>query len=127
MVTKVNPIFDAAQARAFIGKTHSEFVVAVGVDASGATDPGDAIDAMIKTLEQRCTLVMMSDVDATGFTIFVEGEFPTDDYNDDGTPVTFAALLQADIVALGATVGTPALDLTGATVTAGTVYKADQV
>ena len=124
MVTKINPIFDAAQARSFLTKTISVYDVTTAVDTSASTGPEGAIDAMLQTIALRTTIVAHSAIAAGGFQVWVEGEFPTDDYNGDDTPVAFEAHLQAGLVALGTV---DALDLSGTTVAAGTVFKADQV
>lgn len=124
MVTKINPVFDAAQARSFLTKSISVFTVDPIVDVTASTAPFEAIDAMIKTISLRATIVAHSAITVDGFTVWVEGEFPTDDYNTDGSATTFAAQLQADLRALGTI---DALDLSGTTVAAGGVFKADQV
>ena len=123
MVTKVNPIFEPAQARSFLTKTISTFTVDPIVDVTGSTAPFEAIDAMLKTISNRATIVAHSAITVDGFTVWLEGEFPTDTY--DGTnSETFAAFLATELVALGTV---DALDLSGTTVVAGPVYKADQV
>jgi hypothetical protein len=122
MVTKVNPIFDAAQPRGFLEKSISTFEVTTA-DISGSTGPEGAIDALIKTISERATIVA-HDAMGTANGFWLAGEFPEDDYNNDGTPVTFAAFTQAAIQALGTV---DAIDLSTATVAAGTVYRADQV
>lgn len=114
MVTKVNPVFDATLARSFAGKTITQLDIDLGADASGSLAPAGAVDQVLKTITLRTVMLMHSDVTGTGqlLTVFVEGDFPTE-----------AATLQADIRAL-ATVDS--VDLSGATVTAGTVFQADQ-
>jgi len=113
MVDKVNPVFDATLARSFAGKTISQLDIDLGVDASASLQPFGAVDAVLKAITLRTVMLMHSDV-AAGQTlsVFVEGEFPTE-----------AADLQADIQALGTV---DSIDLSGATVTAGTVFQADQ-
>jgi hypothetical protein len=121
MVTKTNPIFDAAQPRAFLEKSISTFTVTTD-DISGSTAPGGAIDAIIKTISLNVTIVAHGAM-ATANVFWIAGEFPTDTY--DGTNAeTFAAHLEDTIQALGTV---DAIDLSGATVAAGVVYKSDQV
>jgi hypothetical protein len=126
MVTKINPVFVPGQPRAFLGKTISTFNIDFEVDADGSLGPNGAVAKTLQTVAQRATIVMYSDITGTGqlMTVFVEGEFPTDDYNGVAGTETFAAQLQADIRALGTV---DSISLAGALVTAGTVYKADQV
>jgi hypothetical protein len=124
MVTKVNPVFDATLPRSFAGKTISQFDIDLGADASGSLAPFGAVDRVLQTITERATMLMHSDVTGTGelLTVFLEGEFPTDTY--DGTnSETFAAYLASAIVALGTV---DSVDLSGAAVTAGTVFQADQ-
>jgi hypothetical protein len=122
MVTKVNPVYDPTIARSFLGKTIASFTVGITPDVTGSTAPGEAIDAMIKALSLNATVVAISDIDAAGFDFWVEGDFPTDTY--DGTASeTFAAHMEDVLQALGTV---DALDLSATTVTAGTVFQADQ-
>lgn len=123
MVTKINPIYVPGEARAFLGKTLSEFTVGITPDVTGSTQPEGAIDVMVKAISLTATVAMISDVAAAGFTFFVEGEFPTDTY-DGANSETYAAHLEDVLQALGTV---DALDLSATTVTAGSVYKADQV
>lgn len=125
MVTKVNPTFDPTTPRCFLGKTLSAFAVDFNVDADGSTGPNGAVAKVLQTIADRATVVMYSDITGTGelMTVFVEGEFGTSTW--DGTnSETFAAHLEDTIIALGTV---DSIDLSGTTVTAGTVYKADQV
>lgn len=124
MVTKVNPVFDITLPRAFIGKSVSVFNLDINADASASTGPDGAIAKVIQVIQNRATLILHSDLTGIGqlMTFFVEGDFPTDTY--DGTnSETFATFLTSEIVALGTV---DAVVLTGAVVTAGTVYQADQ-
>jgi len=125
MVTKVNPVYDVTLPRSFVGKSISAFDIDLNVDASSSTAPGEVLDSVIKTISLRATPVMVSDLTGTGqlMTVFVEGDFPDSDYDGDGSDESFAAVMQADIQALGTV---DSLDLGSATVTAGTVYQADQ-
>lgn len=122
MVTKINPVF-VNEARSFAGKTVSEFALDFNADIDASLDPNEAVDAVLKTVQLRANVLMHSSITGTGelMTIFVEGEFPDSDYDGDGSDETFAAVIQADIRALGTV---DSLDLSGATATAGVVYKA---
>jgi hypothetical protein len=123
MVTKINPIFDAAQARSFLSKTISVYDIVITPDISASTGPEGAIDAVLQTVALNTTIVAHSAVTAAGVTVWVEGEFPTDTY--DGTNnEAFNVYLASTLVALGTV---DALDLSATTVTAQTVFKADQV
>jgi hypothetical protein len=124
MVTKINPVFDITLPRAFIGKSVSTLLLDIGVNASASTGPNGAIAKIIQAVQERVTVIMHSDLTGTGelMTFFIEGDFPTDTY--DGTnSETFAVYMTSQIVALGTV---DAILLTGAVVTAGTVYQADQ-
>jgi hypothetical protein len=123
MVTKVNPVFDATAPRSFVGKSVAQFDIDLGADASGSLAPGGAVDAVLKAVTLRATVIMHSDLTGTGelLTVFVEGDFPADDYGT-GSTATFAATMAADIVALGTV---DSVVLTGAAVTAGTVFAAE--
>ena len=114
MVTKVNPVFDATLPRSFAGKTITQLDIDLNADASGSLAPFGAVDAVLKAITLRTVMLMHSDITGSGqlLTVFVEGEFPGE-----------AAALQADIQALGTV---DSVDLSGATVTAGTVFQADQ-
>ena len=133
MVTKINPVYKPTIGRSFLGKTLTEFTIAAATNLNDATQlgPEGAVDRVIKVLSKRATVVMIGVVGAAGFTFFVEGEFPNDDY--DKTPSTaaqtFASLFQTDIQALGSVAGSgsTASALGSATVTAGATYYADQV
>ena len=121
MVTKINPVFDAAQPRAFLGKTISAFTVTTA-DISASTAPGGAIDALVKTLSTFATVVAHGAM-GTANVFWLEGEFPDDDYAGAGV-VAVEAYLEDLIQALGTVDG---INLATATVAAGTVFKADQV
>jgi hypothetical protein len=121
MVTKINPIFDAAQPRAFLEKTISEFTVTTA-DISGSTAPGGAIDALVKTMGLTATVVAHSAM-GTANVFWLAGEFPDDDYLGAGV-VAIEAAIEDNIQALGTV---DSINLATATVAAGTVYKADQV
>ena len=114
MVTKVNPVFDATLPRSFVGKTITQLNIDLNANASGSLQPGGAVDAVLKTITLRTVMLMHSDITGAGqlLTVFIEGEFPNE-----------ATDLQADLQALGTV---DSVDLSGATVTAGTVFQADQ-
>lgn len=125
MVTKINPVFDIAQPRSFLTKSISTFDIDLNVDASASNAPFEVIDRVLQTISERATIVAHSALTGTGqlMTVWLEGEFPTDTY--DGTnSETFAAHLEDQIQALGTI---DSLNLASATVTAGVVFKADQV
>lgn len=124
MVDKVNPVYEPTVANSFNGKTVQHLTVTLAVDVTGSTAPGGAIDTIVKTLGLRATPVLLSAIAAGGFDVYYEGEFPTDDYNSDDSATTFAAQLQADIVALGTV---DSLDLSGTTVAETAVFQAQQV
>jgi hypothetical protein len=124
MVTKINPVYDITLPRSFNGKTVQVVTVTFAATVAASTAPEGVLDKVIKTLSLRATPIMISDVaGGTVMSVFYEGEFPTDDYNGDNTPTTFAAQLEADIQALGTV---DSIDISGATVAAGAVYQADQ-
>lgn len=125
MVTKVNPVFDATLPRSFAGKSVSQYDIDLINDASGSLAPAGAVDQVLKTITQRATMLMHSDITGTGtlLTVFLEGDFPDSDYDGDGSDEAFEAVMQAEIRALGTV---DSIDLSGATVTAGTVFQADQ-
>ena len=126
MVQKVNPIWVPTRSSSFIGKTISFFDIDLNVDASASTAPDEVIDSVVKVLSNRATIVLISALTGSGqlLTVAYEGEFRDDDYNGDGTATSLAAQLQVDIRALGTI---DSLALTGATVTAGVVYRAEDV
>ena len=130
-LNKVNPVYKN-QARSFLGKSLTFVNVDFNVDTTidddpaGSNLPNEVMDEVLKAVALRATPVLVSEVTGSGqlLTISVEGEFPSDDYNSDGTSTTFAAQLQVDIRALGTV---DAIDLSGTIVTSGVTYKADQV
>jgi hypothetical protein len=126
MVTKINPVFDIAQPRSFLTKSISTFDIDLNVDASGSNAPFEVVDRVLQTIALRATIVAHTALTGTGqlMSVWLEGEFPDDDYNGTAGTETFAAQLQADIRALGTI---DALSLAGATVVAGVVFRADQV
>ncbi len=124
MVTTSNPTFDVTLPHAFNGQTMIELTLALNADASASTGPDGAIAKVLQTVSSYATIIAHSALTGTGelMTVFVEGDFPTDTY-DGANSETFVAFLTSEIVALG-TVNT--VDLSGAAVTAGVVYQADQ-
>lgn len=124
MVTKINPDYDPTIANSFSGKSVSRIVVTLLVDVTGSTQPGGAIDAIVKTLNLRATPFLLTAIGASGFDVYYEGEFPVDDYNGDGTPTPFLVQLFTDIQALGTVDG---LDLSGTVAADGGFFQAQQV
>lgn len=123
MVDKINPVYDVTLPRSFVGKSVQHLTVTFAVDPTASVAPGGAVDSVVKTLSLRATPIMLSDITATTLEVYYEGEFPLDDYNGDDSDTTFAAQLQADIVALGTVDG---VDLSGATVAETAFFQADQ-
>jgi hypothetical protein len=127
MPAKINPIYRPAVARSFLSKSISVFTVTTtGVNIFASTGATGAIDAILKSLSNNATIVAISDITNASpsvFTVWLEGEFPTDTY-DGVNSETFAKHLQDTIQALG-TVDTRNLATTA--VAAGPVYKADQI
>jgi len=115
-------------SRSFNGKTVRHFEVDFTVDVSSSVGPDGALRRSFDVIAERCTPIMISGTYDTGSKIelFVEGDFPTDDYNDDGSPVTFAAYLAAQLQGLGTVDG---VNLGSTTVTENMVspYFADDV
>lgn len=122
---KVNPVH-ANIGRSFNGKTVQAYTVNLQSDVSGKLGAESTVQRVLLTLAQRVTPVLISDLNSgnTSFDYYVEGDFPEDDYNGTGTPVTLAAHLQAEIQALGTVDG---VNLASATVTAGEVFYADHI
>ena len=123
-VTKVNPTL-RNESRSFNGKTVTALTINAkntsdaAVDISGSLGPDGAVQEILQTVTERATLVLVSKVyDGAGtgdqMDVFVEGEFPSDDYDGDGSNETFAAYVAAQIQALGSV---DSIDLTGTTVT----------
>ena len=126
-----NPILRDV-SRSFNGKTVREYEVDFTVDVSGSLGPDGALRRSFDVLAERATPIMISgtysngDTDNAALYVFFEGDFPEDDYNDDGTPVTFAAYLQAQLQGLGTVDG---VDLSSTTVVEemSSPYFADRV
>lgn len=127
MVTKINPVYEPAQARAFLGKTISTFLVTTtGVNVFASTGPGEAIDAILKTISQHATVAAVSAITNASpsvFTVWLEGEFPNDTYGGLAA-ADFDDYMEDQIQALGTV---DALALATTTFAGVAVYKADQV
>lgn len=124
MVTKINPVIDVTLPRTFNGKTMQELLVDINVDATASTGPNGAVSKVLQVIGNSATIIAYGALTGIGqlMTVFVEGDFPTDTY--DGTnSETFAAFLTTEVAALGTVDG---IDLSGAVITPGTVYQADQ-
>lgn len=124
MVTKINPDLDITLPRAFIGKSITVLELDINVDASASNGPEGALAKVIQVMQSRTTVIAHSALTGVGqlMTFWVEGVFPTDTY--DGTnSEDFPTYLTSEVVALGTI---DSIVLTGAVVTAGVVYQADQ-
>lgn len=124
MVTKINPVYDVTLPRSFVGKSVQQVTITFAATVAASTGPGGVLDQVLKTVTATATPVLISDLQTAGtvLDVFVEGEFPTDTY--DGTnSETFAADLEDRIQALGTV---DSIDISGATVAAGTLFQADQ-
>ena len=124
MVTKINPIVDVTLPRSFNGKSVQDFTITFAATVAASTGPNGVLAKVLQTVGNTATIIMVSDLQTAGtvLQVFIEGEFPTDTY--DGTnSETFAADLEDRIQALGTV---DSIDISGATVAAGTLYQADQ-
>ena len=112
---KANPI-QKDIGRSFVGKSVMGFTITAPSALTDELGPNGVLQAMYFALGQRTTPVLISALHTTdtAFDFYVEGDFPSDDYNDDGTPVTLAEHMQAVIRDLG-TVGVRDADLAAAT------------
>lgn len=127
----VNPVLRDV-SRSFNGKTVREYEVDFKVDVSGSLGPDGALRRSFDVLAERATPIMISGTYNNGSTdnaalyVFFEGDFPEDDYNGDGSDVTFAAFLQDQLQGLGTVDG---VNLGGTTVEEemGSPYLADRV
>jgi len=90
-------------SRSFNGKTVRHYEVDFDVDVSGSVGPDGALRRSFDAIAERCTPIMISATydSGTKIDVFVEGDFPSDDYNGDGSDQTFASNLQEQIRALG--------------------------
>lgn len=128
MVTKINPVTDYSQARCFLGKTITVLDIATGVALTAENGPTGAISVLMKTISQKATIVAYGPLTNTNqdIQVWIEGEFPADDYNADGTPVTFGDWLDGQLDGL-TSVGAGPVTLAGTVTTETAVLKADQV
>lgn len=128
-VTKANPTL-ANTSRAFFGKTLHSFTVDLAVNATdfSSTEMGaeGAVQAVFTVISGTATVIGHSALRSDGvnagqvFDVLIEGEFGTDTY--DGTnSETYAADLQDRIRAL-TSVGAGSVNLSSATVVAGTGF-----
>jgi len=115
-------------SRSFNTKTVRHYEVDFTVDVRGSVGPDGALRRSFDAIAERCTPIMISKTYDTGSKIelFVEGDFPSDDYNGDGSDQTFASNLQEQIRALGTV---DSVDLTSTAVSENMVspYFADDV
>ncbi len=140
---KANPTIPNT-ARSFNGKSVTSFVVTPGDDFTAERGPNGALQAVIRAITQAATPVMISaaaDIAAPVYTVFIEGDFNITDTWDGENSETFAVYLQSVIRDLGANAAvrnaainavtgetiSAGVDLTGATVTVGALFQADQV
>ena len=140
---KANPTIPNT-ARSFNGKSVTSFVVTPGANFTAERGPNGALQAVIRAITQAATPVMISaaaDITAPVYTVFIEGDFNLTDTWDGTNSQTFAAYLQARIRLLGANAAvrsaalaaatgeteSAGVDLSGATVTVGTLFQADQI
>ena len=106
-------------ARSFNGKTVNEVTVAPG-SVLGRNGPDSQFRRVMDIIAERVTVIMVEDADSSGtFRVFIEGDFPVDDYNSDGAPVSLAAYMQAQINEF--------LGGSAASVTPGKTFVADDV
>jgi hypothetical protein len=93
-----------------------------------ATGPDGALRRTFDVLAERATPIMISATYTSGteIKVFIEGDFPDDDYDGDGSDESFASYLAAQISALGVV---DSIDLDGTTVSevGGSPYFADDV
>ena len=129
-----NPILRDV-SRSFNGKTVRQYEVDLKVDVSGSLGPDGALRRVFDVLAEKATPIMISgtynngSIDNAALYVFFEGDFPSDDYDGDGSDETFADYLQAQIRALGENAGQEDLDLTNAEVAEemSSPYFADRV
>lgn len=80
------------------------FSIDAGASLATETNPGEAVEAIVETIQLKTTILAIGTESAGAFRVMVHGSAWT------------AADLQTAIRALGATVGTNNYDATGATV-----------
>ena len=122
-----NPILRDV-SRSFNGKTVREYEVTFANRVDGSLGPDGALRRSFDVLAEKATPIMISETftDGTKIKVFFEGDFPSDDYDGDGSDETFAAYLAAQISALGVVDG---VNLEGTTVAEAdqSPYFADRV
>jgi hypothetical protein len=116
-------------SRSFNGKTVREYEVTFPADVSGSTGPDGVLRRTFDVLALRATPILISKTytDGTEIKVFVEGDFPDDDYNGTGSDVSFATFLQTELQALGSV---DSIDLSTTTVEENTMtgpFFADDV
>lgn len=129
-ITKANPTL-ANVSRSFNGKTMTMLTIDLAVNATNFAStemgPTGAVQAVLFVIERNLTLLGMSALRSDGvnpgqvFDVLVEGDFPTDNYDGTAGTETLAAYVQANIQAL-TSVGVGSVNLSSATVTAGTGF-----
>lgn len=129
-ITKANPTL-ANVSRSFNGKTMTMLTIDLAVNATNFAStemgPTGAVQAVLSVIERNLTLLGMSALRSDGvnagqvFDVLVEGDFPTDNYDGTAGTETLAAYVQANIQAL-TSVGVGSVNLSSATVTAGTGF-----
>ena len=114
-----NPILRDV-SRSFNGKTVREYEVTFANRVDGSLGPDGALRRSFDVLAEKATPIMISETftDGTKIKVFFEGDFPSDDYDGDGSDESFADYLAAQVSALGVVDG---VDLDGTT-----VVEADQ-
>ena len=122
-----NPILRDV-SRSFNGKTVREYEVDFTVDVRGSLGPDGALRRSFDVLAERATPIMISETYSDGekIKVFFEGDFPSDDYDGDGSDETFADFLQAQLQGLG-TVDDVDLSSTTVAEATGSPYFADRV
>ena len=98
----VNPVLRDV-SRSFNGKTVREYEVDFTVDVRGSLGPDGALRRSFDTLAERATPIMISETYNNGekIKVFFEGDFPSDDYDGDGSDQSFADYLQDQLQGLG--------------------------
>ena len=122
-----NPILRDV-SRSFNGKTVRQYTVTFNERVDSSLGPDGALRRSFDVLAERATPIMISATRSSGTVIdvFFEGDFPSDDYNGDGSNETFAEYLAAQISGLGTVDG---VNLDGTTVAEadGSPFFADDV
>jgi len=119
---KVNPIYDNKNVH-FNGKSVTSVAIDLNADVTGKFGPLSAFQAVLRTVSQLATPIMIGEVTlgaGTGvFTVFFEGDFTQADDFGAAKNQSFEAFLQAQIRALGTV---DSVDLSGAEVAAPSLY-----